>query len=271
MITNLLNNYFIPEISIIIYNYQDLYISKEYHLSYDTCRKYGKKTWKDDDCQCLGTRVVTNIVKKSKLSSVLKWGDVVHIGEESDYRNNGRSFWIDDQLIPFFNKYDDYGSIYPWMCCNKVGNINCWDESASGHGTYISFDLFGYKIFNVLEIDFIWTRQYDEHTHPFKGFITTLSNDCHDEWYFIHSYGNGIAKEFNKKNDAKECLDENEEKEAKNEDEKENEVDPKYMKEFSNRFIWAYQDNSHEFFDDFSLKYPQFRKDRIILFEDEEF
>ena len=161
-----------------IIEYGKLYVSIEYILEYDACRKFGDLAWKNSKCDMLGTRILTRIVIKSGLSRKLKWGDVVNVGNQYE-RNYGRNFWIDDQLIPFCTEYDDYGSIYPWMACNKVGNIDCWNDSASGHGTNMYFDFNGYTMSNVA----IMEKYCNYYKKNENVYITTVCDKTGEEWY----------------------------------------------------------------------------------------
>jgi hypothetical protein len=162
----------------IVLKYLPDYKSKEYILHFDTCRKFGNVNWADEQCANLSCREINNIVIKSEMNRKLNWGDVVRT-ENEEYRNHGRSFWIDDQIIPFFQGYDDYGSIYPWMTCNKIGNTLCWQGTADGHGNFIFFNHTGYKIREIVSIEYI---RYDKKC---TGYVGTLVNDQCEEWYIF--------------------------------------------------------------------------------------
>jgi hypothetical protein len=114
-------------------------------------------------------------------------------GQNEIDRNTGRYFWIDNQLIPLWADFDDYGSIYPWMSCNRIGNSICWGETASSHGDTIAFDFKGYKIIKteVIVTDFALEKE----EYPIEAYrVTTVSNVDNDEWYFVDAETDDDAK-----------------------------------------------------------------------------
>lgn len=279
---SILKNHLIADLISIILGLAGKYTSKEYIFTKKMCHQFFPEMKDVSDLTC---EQITKMVLQSEFQSNLNWGDVINIGN-AQYRNDGRYFWIDNCVIPFGDQYDDYGSVYSWMTCNKVGSTHYWEDTASGHGDYTYFDHTGYKIIKIEKVQQPDYYCGGEHT----SYMGTIINELGEKWFIqshrdeatIKDIFNKISDNENKNKNQSEQeeddIEENENESGQDAD-SQNELDPanivniadkdtesfKIMSKYENldnpnSNIYGFA-NTPKFYD----LYPHFPKDRTLI------
>ena len=226
--------------------------SQEYYITKEMC-----DLCCDSKLYELPPNQYDHIIQQIGAQNYLKWGDVISVN--SCYRNLGRRFWINRKTIPFCSEYDDYGSVYPWMTCNRTGSTLYWKDTTDGHNCTIFFDPTGYKITSVDQVKFIVNNKY--YCHPAtlttnETIIITLSNDQQEKWYLDCQGGVDVVKNINYIFQHSEGSKETKKKQIEEED-----FDPKLAKQCKYFINVQYSDLD----DNFYKMHPHYDKERMFF------
>ena len=74
-------------------------------------------------------------------------GDVIHLEVEGDYRNNGKSMYDGNEIVPLYYEIDDYGSVPPQFKVIDEFPIRYWHTEnldIIDHNTIVFFDAKSY-------------------------------------------------------------------------------------------------------------------------------